>query len=558
MSLIRKTFEGNATGISEACNFAKETLSSYKINKKAIVRADLSLEESALKLIEAAKKEVKIEVAVRKTFFEYRLELSVPGEEITFYDSSLIGESNKSELDQYTETALRNVLIGALGDTLSYMHKGGYNKVQIKVQKIERSMLFAAVIAMVLALITGLLFKNLASHEIQQMVCDNALSPLTTMFMNALKMLVVPVVFFSIITSVSQFSNFSEFGKIGGRIIGLYAITTIIASIIAILVFNLINPGEFGSCKETFENTNAAIESSRVKSIDDFSIMKTIVNIVPDNIVKPYAESNTLQIIFIAVLLGAAISMIGEYSSSIKNLLDGCNLLFSNATKLVIKTMPIAIFTSITDLIIKTNLDTVLQIGGYFIAFIVALIMMVLFYSFMLGFIAKLNIIVFFKKFADVMIKAFSFGSSSACIPDTILCCKKLGVSEKISAFSIPMGSTINMNGTCIHLVLATLFLGKLCGFTFVSSNYVIIVFSSLIMSIGCPAIPGASLVCLSVMMMQFGIPTGAIALFMGIDSVLNMFRTLFNVIGDAVSTIIVAKREKLLDEDIYYSDTAE
>ncbi len=554
MAIVRQKFDATEIGVSEACSFVEQVLSGYRLEKKSIARAELALEESALKLIAARNAGNTFEVTVKKRIFQYTVELECSGEEIEFYDKNFIaGKVSYNAENIHTEEAIRNIVINVLGKNLSYSHKKCFNKVVIEVQKVERSLLVLTIWGLIFAIIAGLILKNFAPEGIQTMLCTNLFTPLTTIFMNALKMMVVPVVFFSIITSISQFGGFSEFGKIGGKIIGFFVVSTIVSAIIAILTFNIISPGECGSYMQF---SSASLDDSIKNNVEvtrnSVSIVNTIVSIVPNNIVKPYSNSDMLQIIFIASLFGISINLIGDYSIILKKFLDACNQLFMKATTLIIQLIPLAVFSSIAELIIKTNTNALLSLIGFVLCVFTALIIIYLLYLFLIWFLARLNPIIFVKKFSSVMLKAFSLGSSSAVIPDNLDCCKKMGVSEKVSSFSIPLGSTINMNGTCMYMVIAVLFLGKLCAMTFDITNYLTIVFSSLMLSVGCPAIPGASLVCMAVLLLQLGIPAESITIIMGIDSIGNMFRTMFNVTGDAVCTVIVAKQENLLDEEVY------
>ena len=554
MATIRQKFDATEIGVSEACSFVEQVLSGYKLEKKSITRTELALEESALKLIAAKNAGNTFEVTIKKRIFQYTVELECSGEEIEFYDKDFIaGKVNYNAENIHTEEAIRNIVINVLGKFLNYSHKRAFNRVIIEVQKVERSLLVLTIWGLIFAIIAGLILKNFAPESIQTMLCTNLFTPFTTIFMNALKMMVVPVVFFSIITSISQFGDVSEFGKIGGKIIGFFIVSTIISSIIAIFTFNIISPGEYGSYSQSSSVTlDESIKNNVEATKNSVSVVNTIVNIVPNNIVKPYSNSDILQIIFIASLLGVSINLIGDYSIILKKFLEACNQLFMKTTTLIIQLIPLAVFSSITELILKTSINALLSLIGFVLCVLTAFVVIYLLYLFLIWFLARLNPIIFLKKFSSVMLKAFSLGSSSAVIPDNLDSCKKMGVSEKISSFSIPLGSTINMNGTCIYMVIAVLFLGKLCGMTFDMSNYLTIIFSSLMLSVGCPAIPGASLVCMAVLLLQFGIPAESITIIMGIDSIGNMFRTVFNVSGDAVCTLIVAKQENLLDEEVY------
>lgn len=554
MATIRQKFDATEIGVSEACSFVEQVLSGYKLEKKSITRTELALEESALKLIAAKNAGNTFEVTIKKRIFQYTVELECSGEEIEFYDKNFIaGKVNYNAENIHTEEAIRNIVINVLGKFLNYSHKRAFNRVIIEVQKVERSLLVLTIWGLIFAIIAGLILKNFAPESIQTMLCTNLFTPLTTIFMNALKMMVVPVVFFSIITSISQFGDVSEFGKIGGKIIGFFIVSTIISAIIAIFTFNIISPGEYGSYAQSSSVTlDDSIKNNVEVTKNSVSVVNTIVNIVPNNIIKPYSNSDILQIIFIASLLGVSINLIGDYSIILKNFLEACNQLFMKTTTLIIQLIPLAVFSSITELILKTSINALLSLIGFVLCVLTAFVIIYLLYLFLIWFWARLNPIIFLKKFSSVMLRAFSLGSSSAVIPDNLDSCKKMGVSEKISSFSIPLGSTINMNGTCIYMVIAVLFLGKLCGMTFDMSNYLTIIFSSLMLSVGCPAIPGASLVCMAVLLLQFGIPAESITIIMGIDSIGNMFRTVFNVSGDAVCTLIVAKQENLLDEEVY------
>ena len=554
MATIRQKFDATEIGVSEACSFVEQVLSGYKLEKKSITRTELALEESALKLIAAKNAGNTFEVTIKKRIFQYTVELECSGEEIEFYDKDFIaGKVNYNAENTHTEEAIRNIVINVLGKFLNYSHKRDFNRVIIEVQKVERSLLVLTVWGLIFAIIAGLILKNFAPESIQTMLCTNLFTPFTTIFMNALKLMVVPVVFFSIITSISQFGDVSEFGKIGGKIIGFFIVSTIISAIIAIFTFNIISPGEYGSyAQSSLTSLDESIKNNVEVTRNSVSVVNTIVNIVPNNIVKPYSNSDILQIIFIASLLGISINLIGDYSIILKKFLEACNQLFMKTTTLIIQLIPLAVFSSITELIVKTNINALLSLIGFVSCVLTALVIIYLLYLFLIWFLTRLNPIIFLKKFSPVMLKAFSLGSSSAVIPDNLDSCKKMGVSEKISSFSIPLGSTINMNGTCIYMVIAVLFLGKLCGMTFDMSNYLTIVFSSLMLSVGCPAIPGASLVCMAVLLLQFGIPAESITIIMGIDSIGNMFRTMFNVTGDAVCSVIVAKQENLLDEEAY------
>lgn len=547
MAFQRCSFSADNKGIVEACNFARTVLGEYKVNKKVITKSILSLEESALKLLEAKNHGNQLEVSVYKNLFSYSIEIEIDGEAIEFYEKKSDEDSLKK--DRHTEAAIRNILINSLGKQLKYSHQKNTNRVSIVVGKIERTLLFWSVTSLIIAIITGVILKSYGSEELQQLLILNVLQPFLKMFMSGLKMMVTPVVFFSIATSISQFNNISELGKIGGKLLSFFVITTIISSTIGICVFNVVQPGDFGSYKETFCSAEVGTD---VGKDNGFSLLKTIVNIVPDNILKPFISNDMLQIIFVAVLIGFSLSLIGESGDGIKKLLGCCSQLFMQTTTLIIGLMPFAIFASITELVIKTDLNSMLQLISWFSCLILSAFIIFVVYMVLILVFTKLNPFIFMKKFSSVIIKSLSIGTSSSMIPDNIACCKKMGISEKICSFSIPLGATINMNGTSMYLVVSALFLAKICGITISLPDYFSLILSSLMLSVGSPSMAGAGVICLSILLMQLNVPSAAVTFVMGIDSIVRLLRTSINLTGDAVCSLIIAKQEKLLDENAY------
>ena len=272
------------------------------------------------------------------------------------------------------------------------------------------------------------------------------------------------------------------------------------------------------------------------------------------NIVKPFLEADMLQIIFIAIICGAAVGMIGDYSKGLKTLFESFNILFLKITTLIVKFIPLAVLCSMTSLVMLTGTETLLAIMSFFGTFVLALAVMLLAYCVLVFMIARLNPIILLKKHASAMMASFSLASSNAAMPFNIKSCHRLGISSRISSFSIPLGATVNMDGSCIYMAVAGLFLAKVFGVDMGGSELFSMVFSIIVLSIGAPGIPGAGLVCLSVLLTQIGVPAEALSLVMGIDSLLGMFRTAVNSAGDVAVSLIVAKSEKLLDVEKYNS----
>ena len=339
----------------------------------------------------------------------------------------------------------------------------------------------------------------------------------------------------------------AEFGKIGAKVMGMYLFTTFIAIGVGLGIFFLFQPGS-PSMLDSAQAAAASVETTSVSMLD------TVINIVPDNFVLPFLNADMLQIIFIAIICGAAVGMIGDYSKGLKTLFESFNILFLKITTLIVKFIPLAVLCSMTSLVMLTGTETLLAIMSFIGTFVLALAVMLLAYCVLVFMIARLNPIILLKKHASAMMASFSLASSNAAMPFNIKSCHRLGISSRISSFSIPLGATVNMDGSCIYMAVAGLFLAKVFGVDMGGSELFSMVFSIIVLSIGAPGIPGAGLVCLSVLLTQIGVPAEALSLVMGIDSLLGMFRTAVNSAGDVAVSLIVAKSENLLDVEKYNS----
>ncbi len=370
------------------------------------------------------------------------------------------------------------------------------------------------------------------------------------MFINALNIIVGPVVFFSIATCISQFSDLSELGRIGAKIMGLYILTSLIAILIGFGAFFIIDPGTPGM---------ALSSSIGAKAVDvattNISLLDTIVGIVPSNLLKPFVESQTLQIIFLAILCGTSIGAIGKYSKILTDIFEACNSLFLTITTLIAKMIPVAVFAAMIIMIVESGHTAILSVLGMCLTFILGIITMMITYMLILALLGRLNPFTFFKKNLPGMLTSFSLASSNAAMPTNMNICEhSLGISPKVFSFSIPLGATINMDGGSIHLAINALFFAKLYGIEISTSSLVAIAFTIIMLSMGTPGVPGAQFVSLSVLFAQLGIPPEALGLIMGVDSILDMIRTTSNTTGDMVVTTTVASQEHLIDLEIYNS----
>ena len=553
---VKRKFEADSKNISELTEFVRENLEKYGIKKKDRIKVMLAVEEAAGSLLKhnivpEGSSSGDIYVTVKAKLGNVNIELSAKGEEYSLADnmSSAALDSDGDQVDDIQES-IRNIILGSMTDNIKYRNKNGINYIRMTVIRSKQAFLYQTLGAMGAAVILGLIFSSAFPAELNSTLNSMIFAPVKTVYMNALKMIVAPVVFFSIISCIVQFSDLSALGRIGGKIIGMYLFTTGLAICVGISVFNLIKPGD-ASLAASLVADASKITSETI----NVSIKDTLVGIVPSDIINPFLKSDMLQLIFMAVLCGVATGLIGKYSSMLIELFSACNDLFLKVTTMIIKVMPIAVFCSIMSMMLTMGIKTIFSVLGMFGTFLLGLFIMMVVYCLLMVTIGRLNPLPFIRKYAPFMLQVFSLASSNASIPVNMEACeKKIGISKRIYSLSIPLGATLNMDGTCVHLAVFALALAKTYGVEINGAAMLSMVISIVVLSMGAPGIPGSGLICLSVLLTQMNVPVEGIGLVMGIDSLCGMFRTMSNCLGDVAVSTIVAKSENELDMEVYNS----
>ncbi len=362
-------------------------------------------------------------------------------------------------------------------------------------------------------------------------------------FKNLLMLVVVPLVFFSLVSGISSISNMVKLGSIATKTIGLYLITTGIAVSLALLFGWALNLSGAGT---------EIIPYSPPPG--DSSLYGTVLRIFPNNIFGAFIENNMLGIVFISILFGIALNFTDDITNGLSRSFERFNIVFLKIVLLIMGFAPIGVFCLMGSYVMDKGLDIFGDLAQYVILLIFVLFFHLLFtYSLMLKLLAKLNPLIFFKKMRNVALFAFSTSSSAATIPVTLkTVTDDLGVKKDVSAFVVPVGATINMDGTAIMQGLATMFIASTVGVDLTFVQYCQIVLLAIVTSIGTAAVPSAGTVTLALILGSVGLPLDAIGLILAVDRILDMMRTSVNVCGDAAVSCIVAKSEGLLDEETF------
>jgi Na+/H+-dicarboxylate symporter len=421
-------------------------------------------------------------------------------------------------------------------------------------EKTKMSLTAKVLIGMLLGIAVGLIINmsglNETGSAVNEYVVNGGFHIIGKMFVTALKMLVVPLVFFSLISGVCGIGNIGTLGKVGGKSFALYMMTTAIAIAMAITIAALVGPGEGANL-----TTSASFTGK-----DAPALSKVLIDIIPSNAVNAMALGKMLQIIFFAIMLGVSILMMGHKA---KKLVEGVELIneaMMNMVNIIMSVAPYAVFALIAKAISNLGLSLLADLAGYVLVLIAAL-MIHLFVTLMITFkvfTGGLSIPMLMKKLRGAQIFAFSTSSSNATIPvthETVT--KKLGVDNSVGSFTVPFGATINMDGTAIMQGVATVFIANVYGVELGFSGYLTVIIMSVLASVGTAGVPGVGLIMLSMVFAQVGLPVEGIGLILGVDRLLDMIRTAVNVSGDAVVSCIVAKSEGKFDESIFNDPNA-
>jgi Na+/H+-dicarboxylate symporter len=393
-------------------------------------------------------------------------------------------------------------------------------------------------------LVAGLIVGSLVGEEI----ATTYLKPIGSLFINLIKMLIVPLIFSSLVVGLCSMDDIKKMGRIGAKTFAVYLCTTAIAITIGLVIGTVMQPGagvDLGAA--------AAVEAKPSPPFIDM-----LVSIVPSNPVAAFSSANVLQIIFFALMLGIAINLAGEKGKPLAQFFESFAEVMYRMTDIVIAFAPYGVFGLMAWVAGRYGLDVLLPLGkviaGVYIGAIVHVLVILGGAIFVF---AKLSPLRFFKGITSAQIVAFTTTSSSGTLPVTLECVQKnLGVSKPVSSFVLPLGATINMDGTALYQGVAALFVAQAYGVDLSTGQYVTIILTSTLASIGTAGVPGAGLIMLTLVLSSVGLPLEGIAIIAGIDRILDMARTTVNVTGDAMVAVLIAKGEGEIDLDTYNTDT--
>ena len=397
-------------------------------------------------------------------------------------------------------------------------------------KKLKSNLAAQIFIALVLAIVVGLLFgKNPA-------FANDYIKPFGTIFLNLLKFIVCPIVLFSILCGMISMKDIKKVGSIGAKTIIYYLLTTAVAIVIGLVMGQL-----FKGVFPALSTTDLAYEAKEATPF-----MQVLVDIFPSNFLAPLVNANMLQIIVIALLLGFGIILVGEKAEKVRVAIEQINEVFMKVMELILKLSPIGVFCLLTPVVAANGAMIVGSLAMVLlVAYISYILHAVIVYSTTVKTLGGMSPLQFFKGMAPAMIFAFSSASSVGTLPLTLECSEKLGADREVSSFVLPLGATINMDGTAIYQGVCAIFIAACFGIDLSLGDMATIVITATLASIGTAGVPGAGMVMLAMVLQSVGLPVEGIALVAGVDRIFDMGRTVLNITGDASCAVIVSKLEQ-------------
>lgn len=394
-----------------------------------------------------------------------------------------------------------------------------------------------------LGIILGILFGALFPPEYSKII-----KPVGDVFLSLIRMVILPLIFFAIVSGMTNVSDPSTLGRIGIKATLAFVATTLFAVIFGIGVALVLQPG-FGAALD-FGDVDYKVTNT------EFNIVEYLVKIVPTNALGAFVDNNILQVVFFSIFTGITMNKMSSSAAELKVFVQAAAKLFIKMISFIIELSPYAAFTLIAYVVSQHGIDSLISLSKLVMAVFIAMVLQYLIFGLMILVFCRVSPIEFYKKSLEYQLIALSSSSSKAALATTMNVCRsKLGISESSTSFVLPLGAAINMDGFAINLSLTAIFFAQSLGVDLSMGDYFTIILTSTVGSIGGAGIPGASLIMLPLVLTSIGLPIEGVALLAGIDRILDMLRTAINITGDATITMIIDNSEGSFDKKQYYSD---
>ncbi len=512
------------------------------LTKEEIFRAELLLEETYLRLAKGMNApNLSAVVTIKKRFGDISLEISARGEAA----NPIISQTEWIEDEADLASA---IILKTHRHLLGYSRWNGENVVSIKIHEGGGKQILRMVAAMVLGVAFGLVMRAMVPAEVFLWIEANLSSLVTTMFMHALVMMVPLLIFCAIVSGITNMSETADLGKIGARLIGQSVSLMFCAASLAVGLGYLL----FG---ENLSHLAVLFESGE-SGADSFSLKAMLLGVVPDNLVDPFRGGNLTQVLFLAIFFGILLNSMGEKSRLARELIEFMNDFCLNVMNVVIRVIPLVVFFSMAGLVFHTDVSAFLALGKIVFGSVIAVPLCYgLFALFIAGY-GKLSPAPFLRKMTGFAPLPFAVSSSNGILPQTLkFATEKLGTAGSLASFSLPLGIQFHKAGTCFTVGLPAMMMARICDLPMDGEFFLRLIFSTILIVSTVPGIPGAGLIVMSSVFAAVGLPVAAVTIFLCVNPIVDMFSTVLNVSCNVCSSLLLARKEGMLDEAVYRKD---
>lgn len=537
--------------LDTAVDYVRDTLSRKKVDSREAIRAALITEEAFRVMTECAESpDEVISISIVSRLGNAQIRISGRTKEFAEDRIDISSQWSFDDLTPEQEDICRSLNKRILGDRLSVRFRRGISVIKIGVSGSQFAQMYLTFAGLLLGVLAGILMGEILAPSVNTAVSNYFFDPVSTMFMNALKMIVAPLVFFSIASSIGDIQDMRTLGRIAGRIVAYLVGSAVVGIVLGFCIWHVFPIGDPQLREMVSESAVASAAQSGGYSI---SLLDAVVGIVPSDVISPFLRSDMLKIIFMAILLGVACGTLSDRIRVLKDFLADGYIIAERITQIIIQVMPLAIFCSMAKMVLSMDVKTLLAVFSWVPVTFIGNAAMIFLYGVMVLVFARCNPITFFKKYYPAMLTGFTFASSNAALPTAMdLCGQKLGISKKIYSIALPLGCTVTPGGSCITLAISALFMAKIFEVPVTLSLMTSIAITLLIIESGAPGLPGGALLLFSILLPEIGIPSEAIGIVMGLFSIVGMMLVCGNVTGLGAVTLIVARRENMLNKEIY------
>ena len=506
----KEIFTANEDNFPDIADLVREELEKRKTPERAIDQASLLLEEIFFRALGMGAEEMRI--AIQNRWGNLTLRLSFDGEE----KNPL---ADAADYDADGMDAYRAMILKAYHSQLGYSRRNGENIVTVKVHETSAREVWLVLAAIVAGLSFGLLMKASLGgevvHFIDHVICDSV----EIMFMNALTMMITPMIFFAVLSGLTSITDTTVVGRLGGRLVGFSVAKLLATTVLAI-----------------------AAESAAEK----FSLQDMIVGVVPSSLVAPFLKGNILQVLFLACFFGVMINRAGDRAAAAKEVIEFMNRLCVEVLEVIMRFSPLAVFAAMARLMLSAGLDVLFALGMVVLSDVLGAVLVLLVCAAFVAMFGGISPVAFIKKMVPFTPVSFAMHSASVGLPQTIsFCVEKFGVSKKLSMFTLPVGIQLNMNNTGFFLTIVSVLMARTYGIALDMNTLLSLLLSSFLIAFTMPSSMGASLIGLATIFSVIGIPGEAALLFLCIDPVVDLIETVGNVASNIASTLIVDAKDK-------------